>query len=154
MAQSSNLVQKCDARHPCTTCTLADSTSACIYDDEEGPQWGGIVPSLSSDDPILGQLLGKVDAAEIPTTMPTHLAAPLGPTPSTDTTRMMADEPPDLWVFMVGRVPPGPSSGFVLVPGNSFGRRISLDSNPSISIASSFIPPTIPPEPWISLSFL
>jgi len=52
------------------------------------------------------------------------------------------------------RIPPRTSSGLVLVRRNSLGQRISLDSNPSISIASSFIPPIIPPEPRIPLSFL
>lgn len=44
--------------------------------------------------------------------------------------------------------------GLILVRRNSFERSISLDSNPSISIISSFLHPIIPSEPWIPLSFL
>ena len=117
-----------------------------------------IVPFFSTGDSIIsGQPLESADPVEIPTTIPTYPPTPLDPIiPPTDsdTIRVVVDEPPDLRVSTAGRVPHGPSSGLVLVRRNSFGQRISLDSNPSISIASSFIPPMIPPEPWISLSFL
>lgn len=155
LTQSSSFVQKCDAKRPCTTCTLANSTSECIYNDEDDTESGGIVPLFSTDNPIVsGRRLESADLVEIPTAIPTCPPATLDPTPSTDTTRVVVDEAPDLRVFAAGRTPHGPSSGLVLVHRNSFGRCISMDSNPSISIASSFIPPTIPPEPWISLSFL
>jgi len=147
-----NLVQKCDAKRPCTTCTRADSTSKCIYNDED-TELEGTVPLFGTNNSItLGQRTESVDPVEVPTTTSTYPLAPLDPTPSTDTTRVVTDGPPDLGVFAVDGVPHGPSSGLVLVCRNKFGQRISLDSNPSISIASFFIPPTIPPEPWISLS--
>jgi len=41
-----------------------------------------------------------------------------------------------------------------LVRRNSFEQTVSPHPNPSISIISSFLRPTIPPEPWIPLSFL
>jgi len=41
-----------------------------------------------------------------------------------------------------------------LVRRNSFEQSVSLHLNSSISIISSFLRPTIPPEPWIPLSFL
>ena len=44
--------------------------------------------------------------------------------------------------------------GLTIVRRNPFEQRISLDSNPSVSIISSFLHPTIPSEPWIPLSFL
>ena len=44
--------------------------------------------------------------------------------------------------------------GLTIVRRNPFEQRISLDSNPYISIISSFLRPTIPSEPWIPLSFL
>jgi len=51
-------------------------------------------------------------------------------------------------------VPHGHSSGLALVRRKSFEQDIPWDSNPSISIFSSFSPSIIPPEPWIPLSFL
>ena len=106
----------------------------------------------STDGPLSGQPLGSAGPVEIPTIISTHQP---DPTPSTsNTTREVGCEPPVPRVFTADQVPRGTSSGLVLVRRNSFGQRIALDSNPSISIASSFIPPTIPPEPWIPLSFL
>ena len=154
LAQSPNLVQKCDGKPPCKRCTPADSTSERACNDEEDPESEGIVPLFGTDDPISGQHLGSVDPVEIPTTIPAHPPTPLDPTPSTDTTWVVADELPDLRVLAAGRFPRGPSSGLVLVHRNSFGRRISLDSNSSIPIASSSMPPTILPEQRIPLPSL
>ena len=52
----------------------------------------------------------------------------------------------------VGEVPRPPE--LILVRRNSVEQSISLDSNSSISIISSFLRPIIPSEPWIPLSFL
>ncbi|KAF9642098.1 hypothetical protein BDM02DRAFT_3193922 [Thelephora ganbajun] len=46
--------------------------------------------------------------------------------------------------------PPGP----VTARRNPLGQCISIDTNPSISIFSSLLHSTTPPEPWIPLSFL
>ena len=147
--------QKCDAKRPCTTCTLAHAISGCIYDDEKDPQPEGFLPSSSTDGLLSGQRLSGAGTVGVPTVIPTYPPAQLNPTPSTsDITRAVAYEPPILRVFTDDQVPPRPSSGLVLVRRNSLGQRIPLDSNPSISIASSFMFPMIPPELRIPLSFL
>jgi len=132
ITQPSNLEQKCNAERPCSTCILAQSTSQCVY-DEEGD---GYLP---------GQRVGGPGSAG------------LNPTPSaSDAPRVVTDEPAALRVFKVNQMSQleGRSRGLALVHRNPLKQRISLDSSPSISIVSSFLPPTIPPEPWISLSFL
>ena len=145
--------QKCDAKRPCTTCVLAHAISGCTYDDEKDPQSEDILPSRSTDAPPSGQHPSGAGTAKIPRA--TYPPAQLNPTPSTsDITRVVAYEPPILRVPTDDQAPPGPSSGLVIVRRNSPGQRISLDSNPSISIASSFMLPIIPPELQIPLSFL
>jgi len=152
LAQPLISAQKCDAKRPCTTCTLANAISGCIYDDEKDPQSGGPLPSGSLPS---GRHLGGAGTVDIPTDIPIYPSAQLNPTPSTSgTTRVVAHELPTLRAFTDDQVPPGPSSGLVLVRRNSPGQRISLDSTTSISIASSFMPSIIPPEPRIPLSFL
>ena len=134
---------------------LAYAISECTYDSERDPQSEGNLPSRSTDNPPPGQHLSGADTVEIPTVTPTYPPAQLNPTPSTsDITRVAAYEPSILRVATDVQVPPGPSSGLVLVRRGSLGQRISLDSNPSISIASPFMSPIIPPEPRIPLSFL
>ena len=149
-------MQKCDANRPCTTCTLANTISACTYDNEEDPQSDseGVLRPPSTDSLASGQHIGGANPVEIPTVVTTYLPARLdSPTP-TATTREVTDEPLVLRMHAAGRVPHGPSSGLVLARRNSSGRCNSLDSNPSIFTPSSISPPTIPPEPWMPLSFL
>jgi len=148
-------VQKCDARRPCTRCTLANTVSECIYGDENEPQLEDFPPSPCTDGPLSVQHCAGADAIEIPATISTYPPAQLGQTPSTsDTTRVVANEPPTIRVFTAGQVPCGPPQGLVLARRNSFGRRTPLDSNPSITVNPSFLSPTMPPELRIPLSFL
>jgi len=121
-------VQKCDARRPCTTCIRAGCTLECVY-DEKDPQSVGTYHSNNPDSPLSGNRLGDTD----PTAAPKVISA----APRT---------------LKAGEAPRPP--GLTLVRRNSFEQSISLDSNPSISIMSSFLRPTIPSEPWIPLSFL
>ena len=99
--------------------------------------------------------------SEVPTVSSTHSSiddvlfpTKLNPLPSSDATGVMTSRSSTLQVFEANQVPHEPPSGLVLVRRNSFEQRIPPDINPSISIASSFLPPTIPPEPQIPLSFL
>ena len=148
--------QKCDAKRPCSTCILAERISECVYHDQKTPQSAKIVrPSHGADDHQSGKHFGDVDPLKIPTIISFDSPAELSSTTSTsDDTWAVADEPIDLRTFEADRVPHGHSSGFALVRRNSFERDIPRDSNPSISIFSSFSPSIIPPEPWIPLSFL
>jgi len=59
-----------------------------------------------------------------------------------------------LQALKVAQPPNSRSSGLVHVRRNSFGQRISSDMSPSISVLSSFLLPTIPPELQMPLSFL
>lgn len=112
-------------------------------------------PSHSADGHLSGQRLGDTGPAEISNVTPAHLPAELNPIPSTsDATRAATYAPSVLRVFKADRVPRGRSLGLALIRRNSLERRVSLDLNPSISIVSSFLLPTIPPELRIPLSFL
>ncbi|KAF9643480.1 hypothetical protein BDM02DRAFT_3191569 [Thelephora ganbajun] len=115
--------KKCDAKRPCTACTLTGSASECAYDDQRRPYSTGIYSLYNAKRHLSGRQLTGAD----------HVT----------------DEPSALQ-----QVPHGRPSGLVVVRRNSFEQRISIDTNPSISILSSFFLPTIPPEPWIPLSFL
>ena len=126
------LEQKCNAKRPCSTCILAKSISECVYDDDEecyppGQHFGGP---------------GTAGLNQIPSTS----GAP----------RVVTDEPPTLRALKINQISQREerSRGLALVHRNPLKRHTSLDSNPTISIISSFLSPTIPPEPWISLSSL
>jgi hypothetical protein len=149
------MIQKCDAKRPCTTCALANSISECVYDDEKRSHPAGIYLKRRTDGHLSGQHLGGADPVEIPTVISTHSPAESNPIPSTsNATRVVTYEPSSPQAFRADQVPHGHSSGVVLARRNSFERQIPLDSNPSISIFSSFLPSTIPPELRIPLSFL
>ena len=165
MAQSSNLAQKCDASRPCTTCVVSKSASECIYDNKA--QLGPANIYASRRTPGLPRRRpGGADPVEVSTitstNSPTDVAFPNAAPPSgsnllpstSGTTLMVTHEPSAKRVFKAGQVTHGRSSGFALVRRNSPVQHHSLDTNPSISILSSFLLPTIPPEPRIPLSFL
>jgi len=155
VAQLSNLVQKCDAERPCGTCTQAEcSVSVCIYDDEQG-SYPASVPPLHSADSCLP---GGADPVEISTPSPTNgvFTDTLSPTKL----KLMYFVPDSIWIVANGlsalqQVPHSHSSGLVLVHRNSNSPEqcISPDTSPPIHTIS-FLPPIIPPDPWIPLSFL
>jgi len=72
--------------------------------------------------------------------------------------KLLGDTDPDTDLKVISAAPrtlkDENAPGLIIVRRNPFEQRISLDSNPSISIISSFLRPTIPSEPWIPLSFL
>ena len=133
---------------------MAERISECVY--QEGPQSAGIHPSHSTDDRQSERHFGDEDPFETPTVTSIDSPAELNPTPSTHyVTPAAGSEPPVLQpAFETDRVSHRHSLGLALVRINSPEQRILLDSSPSISAFSSLLPPTIPPEPWISLSFL
>ena len=134
-------MQKCDAGRPCTRCIRDKCASECVYDGTY-PQSVGTRHSHNPDGLLPGKRLGS-DSVEIPTVISTF-----------DANRAQVHQPATLRVSKLRADQAPRPPGLVLVRRNSFEQRISLDSNPSISIVSSFMPPTIPPEPWIPLSFL
>ena len=156
VAQLSNLVQKCDAKRPCETCIQAKCASVCTYDDEQGPYPVGVRPLHSADSRLPGSQLGDADPVEIST-------------PSTDGvfTDMLSPArlnlirfvPDSTWVVTDGpsasqQVPHSHSSGLVLVHRNSNSPEQCISPDTSPSIHTIFLPPTIPPEPWVPLPFL
>jgi len=146
-AQLLDLVQKCDAKRPCSSCILAERISECVYHDQENPQSADIRSSQGTED--------HQDPLSVPTIISIGSPAELSPITSTfDVTRAVGYEPTVPRTFEVDQAQHGHSSGLSLVRRNSFERDIPWDSNPSISIFSSFLPSEIPPQPWIPLSFL
>ena len=115
-------MQKCDARRPCTTCILDESTSQCVYDMKDSHP-----ADVRSSHDTGDRLVPRQN---------------LGGAAQSATQRASKDD----------QVPRSP--GLALIHGNLFGQRISTSLDPSIPVVSS--PPllTIPPEPWIPLSFL
>ena len=153
-AQPLGLVQKCDAKRPCSPCILAERISECVY-DQENPQSADTRSSHGADDRQSGQQFVGAVPLKIPTIISIGSPAELSSTPSTsDVTPAVAHEPTILRTFEVDRVQHSHSSGLALVRRNSLEQDIPWDSNPSISIFSSFLPSTILPEPWVPLSFL
>ena len=142
--------QKCDAERPCTTCVAAKNVSECVYDDERGPQ-----SSYNADVHSSEQHLGDMDPVDVSTTaVSTRRPDKSNPASSTtDITRVVANEQTGLGVLKSDEVLHGRSSRHTLARRSSLERSYH-DSNPSISIISSFLPPKIPPQPWIPLSFL
>ena len=132
-----------------TTCIIAESIPESVYDGESDSQPGVI--HLSEYRPE------DEDPVEVPIVISTHASPKPKPAPITsDATQVVAYQPSALRMIKVDHVPHGPPQGLVSVRRNRYplGRCTSLDSNQSISIISSFPPPTIPPEPRIPLSFL
>jgi hypothetical protein len=154
--QPSNTKQKCDAKRPCTACIMTKTVSECVYHSERRPQTDGTYFSHWAD----GRLLpGGSGSAEIRTAAPSHplidgvSGAKLDRIPSTssDASWAVTNEPAAQHVFGTDQVPHGE---LVLVRGDPLEQRAPLDtSKATFTIPSSFLP-TIPPEPWIPLSFL
>lgn len=141
---------------PDITRSSVESVSERVYDGENDSQSGSIYPSRSTDGHLSGQHPGDADPVEVPRVISTHPPAKLKlmlPTP--DVMQVVTYKPPALQVFKAKHVPRGCSPGPVSVPRNrnSLKRNIS-DSKPPISIVSSFLPPAIPPELRVPLSFL
>ena len=136
-----------------TTNILTEIIPESVYDDEDDSQSGDVHPLRSTYGHLTGQKLGDADPVKIPPVISTHPPTKSKPTPPTfDATRVMTYQPPTLQVV---KVPRRRSPGVVSVRRirSPLERRISLE-NPSVSIVSSFLLPTIPPEPRIPLSFL
>ena len=124
--------QKCNAKRPCSTCIKGKNVSECVYDDEDyylpGLHIGGAGTDMLNQTPLAS---GATRVA-------------------------ITNEPAALRVLKLesSQIPQDRSPGLTLIRGNSFKHHTPLDSSPSVSIVSSFFPPTIPPEPWVSLSSL
>ena len=146
-----DLAQKCDAKRPCTRCVQAESTSECVYDNiirslphsivAEGPtQLSALTfKNLLTDDTFADLLLpAEPDLSPL----------------TSDVTQVATYELATLQTFEAVQVLRGYSSELVPFRRIPPKRHPSPDTNPSISIISSFLPPTIPPELQIPLLFL
>ena len=163
-AYTSNPIQKCDAKRPCTACVAAKTVSKCVYDNEECPQPASVYSSHKVDGYLSGQRLTGPDPLEILTPTPSHSSSDgvfgdvSSPTKSDqtpfippDATLVAPNEPDDQHVSGANQVPYGE---LVLAHRNPLGRYVPLDTNTSTFTVSSFFLPTIPPELWVPFSFL
>ena len=128
------------------------------------PQPASTHPPHRADGYISGQRPTGPDPLKVLTTTPFHSLsdgvfggvpspAKLDRMPSTsfDATWVVTDEPAAQQVFVADQVPHGE---LILIRGDLLEQRVPLDTSKStFTIPSSFLP-TIPPEPWIPLSFL
>ena len=159
--QPSNTKQKCDAKRPCTACIMTKTVSECVYHSERRAQTAGTYFSHWADG---RQLPGGSDSAEIRTAASSHPlidgvsgGAPspvkLDRIPSTfsDATWAVTNEPAAQQVFGTDQVPHGE---LILIRGDPLEQRLPLDTSKSTFTIPSSCLPTIPPEPWIPLSFL
>jgi len=157
LAQLLDLVQKCDAKRPCSLCILAERISECVYHDQENPQPADTRSSHGTEDHQSGRRFGGVAQLKIHTIISICSPAELSSTTSpSDITQAVGYEPTVLRTPEVDQAQHGHSSGLSLVCRNLFEQNIPWDSNLSISIFSSFpsLSSVIPPQPWIPLSFL
>ena len=149
----SNPVQRCDAQRPCTTCITAKIVSECVYDNGRHPQSAGVYPLHRADDHSPDQDPGSAHPVETTVVTSAHPPAHQILIPSTsDATVAITHESSVLQTSEADydQPPHGRSLELVRVRRNSSGRRVSLDSNPSIS---SHPLSKIPPELQIPLSF-
>lgn len=122
-----------------------------MYDSEIHPQSAGMYSSHHTDGHLSGRNRKIADPVDTPTAVYARSTAGLKRmSPTSNATHVVTYEPSTLPKFKADRVPHGRPPGLVVVRRNSFERY----SNPSISIASSFLHSTIPPELRIPLSFL
>lgn len=129
---------------------MGDNVFKCIYDDEKRSRSTSAHLSNRADGRLSRQILGGVLPVKTSAVKSTH-----SPTRSTpDAAWPTTDESSALQVFKADQVPEGRPSGALPICRNSSGEYIPLDPNPAISISSFFLPQTIPPDPWIPLSFL
>ena len=121
-----NLIQKCDAKRPCTTCTVAKTAAECVYDDQKIP-YPTSFDSYDADDYSEGQPeLGNTELVE--------LSVPDGCTSQ------------DILAHYR-------SSGTIdIIPREQ--RVKSMDKISRISISPSFLHTSIPPGLRLNLSFL
>ena len=151
-----NMIQKCDAKRPCTTCVLAKCTSECIYEDEKHPRSASTRLSNSANRDLSGRQPGDADSAETtPSPIDGASADVLPPAKLKlkwsviDSTQPATDEPGP----SQPQVPRSCSPGSIIVHRRPPDQHTSQDTSPYIAILP-FLPSTIPPEPWIPLSFL
>ena len=158
-AQPSNLAQKCDAKRPCTACVLAESTSECVYSEENCPLSPGVRFLYSPYSYMSGRQPGGANPANIPSDTSAHPpggrlpAVALPPTdlsliPSTpNVTQVTANwlsAPQMLTTTHVGHL--------ALARRGSFEQRTSLGTYPPISVGSTPLSSIIPPEVRIPFS--
>jgi hypothetical protein len=157
-------MQKCDAKRPCTACISAETVSECVYANGKRSQPDGACFPHRTNGSLSEQQPGGPIPVVIPTTTPFHLlsdgtfadvpwSVKLDRTPSTssDATRMVTNFPTSQQAFGSNHVPHGE---LVLVRKDPSEQCLSLDTSSPAFTVSSFFLPTIPPEPWIPLSFL
>jgi hypothetical protein len=124
-------------------CIAARTTSECAYDNEKHLQPAGTYPEHWPDGHLSGQRPRGPDLVQIPTATLHHSL--------TDTTRVATNESAVLRVFRDNHVS---HRELILARRNPLEQYVFLDTNLTFLAVPFFFLPTIPHEPWISLSFL
>jgi hypothetical protein len=153
ITQTLGPIQKCDAKRPCTTCIAARTTSECVYDNEKHLQPAGTYPSHKAD----GHLF-EIPTGRLPHSpgddkfgdVPSPAKLDRIPSKSSEATWIVTNDPAALQIFRDGQVPHGE---LVLAHRNPLEKRAPLDTSLPFFTVPFFSLPTIPREPWISLSF-
>lgn len=65
LAHPGSLIQKCDAKRPCTTCTAARTAAECVYDDQRILYPTGLGLSYDAEDYPAGQQLRDAGSVEL-----------------------------------------------------------------------------------------
>ena len=143
---------------------MARTASKCVYNHKKRLQRAGTYPSHRADGRPPRRPPRGLGPPEIPAIAPSHslsdgvFASVPSPAksdriPSTSSDAMWAatNEPAVGQVFGTDEPPHGE---LVLACRDPLEQRFSLGTSPSIFTVPPFFLPTIPPEPWIPLSFL
>ena len=85
-------MQKCDAKHPCSTCTVAKTAAECVYDDQRISCLTGFKFLFDTQDYSVGQHLGDAESTVTDTSM--DAIPPIFVPPSF----LHQPIPPNLWV--------------------------------------------------------
>lgn len=160
LAHPRSLIQKCDAKRPCTTCLLAKTAAECVYDDQRFSYPAGLDSLCDAEGSSAGQKPEDTESVDRPThalddgkfvgTL-SHFTE-LTPTyPTLDSMKMATDK----------NETPDPQCAVARHRSSRTVDRTlrekyteSVDTVPSISVHPSFLFPSIPPDLQVNLSFL
>jgi hypothetical protein len=150
-------MQKCDAKRPCTTCISANIASECVYNKEKRSQPAGTYPSHVANGRLPEQRSGGPDPVKIPTAPPCHSLSDgvfADVSSPTKLDRIPSTSSDATWVVTKFESDQAPHEELVLVHRDPSEQYLSLDATSPVFTVPFFFLQTIPPEPWIPLSFL
>ena len=157
-AQTQHTPQKCDAKHPCTTCINAHTATECEYEiDDTSPSdfdnsqilfWDGPSPSGSKDVYRLGavgEMVSEPPTSRLPAFTQTRLSPKIAP-PDHALIRTIAYNS-----LLFYSTPPGPRPR---TSNKIMTYSLSPVTLPPLSAISSLVFPSVPPGSHVTLSSL